>query len=291
MITLVSRLIFIAALVVFAVNCSATSRVECSQLKSKILGRAVPYCVMLPPTYDAQTTQRYPVLYYLHGLGDNEQSLINGGGWSIYEDQLAQKKIGEFLIVTPNGFQSFYINSRDAKVKYEDFFLREFMPAIEKKYRIKDGRGSHGIMGVSMGGYGALHYAFKYPQMFVSVSAHMAALRDTLPPNIDSVPEGALLANIFGRPINTAYYQVNNPLALARKAPIASLKSMKIYFDCGDQDTYRFDVGATELDKILKSRGIPHEFHIYPGGHDLMYVLQHFAASLQWHSRAFGLTR
>jgi S-formylglutathione hydrolase FrmB len=160
------------------------------------------------------------------------------------------------------------------------------MPAIEKKYRIKPGRDSHGIMGVSMGGYGALHYAFKYPQMFVYVSSHMAALRDTLPPNIDSIPEGALLANIFGTPINTAYYQVNNPLALARKAPLASLKSMKIYFDCGDQDTYRFDVGATELDKILKSRGVPHEFHIYPGGHDMSFVLEHFAASLEWQAKA-----
>lgn len=285
---LVSRLFVLIAL---CGSAHAASRVECSQLQSKILGRAVPYCVMLPPSYDTQKAPRYPVLYYLHGLGDNEQSLINGGGWSIYEDQLQQKKIGEFLIVTPNGFQSFYINSRDNKVKYEDFFLREFMPAIEKKYRIKAGRGSHGIMGVSMGGYGALHYAFKYPQMFASVSSHMAALRDTLPPNIDSIPEGALLANIFGRPINTAYYQANNPLALARKAPLASLKSMKIYFDCGDQDTYRFDVGAAQLDKLLKNRGIPHEFHIYPGGHDLMYVLQHFAASLQWHSRAFGLTK
>lgn len=269
----------------------AGSRVDCRQLQSKILGRAVPYCVMLPPSYDTQKTQRYPVLYYLHGLGDNEQSLINGGGWSIYEDQLAQNKIGEFLIVTPNGFHSFYINSRDGKARYEDFFLREFMPAIEKKYRIKPGRGSHGIMGVSMGGYGALHYAFKYPQMFVSVSSHMAALRDALPPNIDSIPEGALLANIFGTPINTAYYQANNPLSLARKAPLTSLKGLKIYFDCGEQDTYRFDVGATQLDQILKSRGIPHEFHLYPGGHDLMYVLQHFATSLQWHSRAFGLTK
>ncbi len=288
---LLSILFLVSALLAFAASAHAASRVDCSQLQSKVLGRAVPYCVMLPPSYDSQKTRRYPVLYYLHGLGDNEQSLINGGGWNIYEDQLAQKKIGEFLIVTPNGFGSFYINSRNGRMKYEDFFLREFMPAIETKYRIESGRAAHGIMGVSMGGYGALHYAFRYPQKFISVSAHMAALRDTLPQNIDSVPEGALLGNIFGKPIDIPYYQANNPLALARKAPLASLKSMKIYFDCGDQDAYRFDVGATQLDKILKARGIPHEFHIYPGGHDLMYVLQHFAASLQWHSRAFGLTK
>ena len=278
-------------LLIAVMTAQAASRVDCSQLPSKVLGRAVPYCVMLPPTYDEQKTQRYPVLYYLHGLGDNEQSLINGGGWSIFEDQLAQKKIGEFLIVTPYEFRSFAINSYDGKLKYEDFFLREFLPAIEKKYRIKAGRTAHGIMGISMGGYGALHYAFKYPQMFVSVSTHMAALRDTLPTNVENVPEGKLLGDIFGKPVDMAYFQINNPLTLARKAPVASLKSMKIYFDCGSEDSYRFDVGTEELHKILQGRGIPHEFHIYPGGHDMLYVLQHFAASLQWHSRAFGLTK
>jgi S-formylglutathione hydrolase FrmB len=285
--------VFLSSLLVLitAMTAHAASRVDCSQFPSKVLGRAVPYCVMLPPSYDEQKSQRYPVLYYLHGLGDNEQSLINAGGWSIYEDQLAQKKVGEFLIVTPYEFRSFAINSRGGKMQYEDFFLREFMPAIEKKYRIKPGRGAHGIMGMSMGGYGALHYAFKYPHMFISVSTHMAALRDTLPTNVESVPEGKLLGDIFGKPIDTAYFQANNPLALARKAPLTQLKSMRIYFDCGDDDSYRFDVGAQELHKILQARGVPHEFHIYPGGHDMMYVLQHFAASLQWHSRAFGLTK
>lgn len=287
----ISNSLLVVALVIFATAANAESRVDCSQLPSKILGRPVPYCVMLPPSYDAQKTRQYPVLYYLHGLGDNEQSLINGGGWSIYEDQLAQKKIGEFLIVTPYEFRSFAINSHDAHMNYENFFLREFIPAIEKKYRIKAGRVAHGIMGISMGGYGALHYAFKYPQMFISASTHMAALRDTLPKNVEGVPEGKLLSDIFGNPIDQAYYQANNPLAIARQAPLPALKSMKIYFDCGSDDSYRFDIGNEELHKTLQSRRVAHEFHIYPGGHDMVYVLQHFAASLQWHSQAFGLTK
>src|SRR6185369_17627624 len=134
----------------------AASRVDCGRIESKILGRAVPYCAMLPPSYDQEKTRRFPVVYYLHGLGDNEQSLINAGGWNIYDDLLSQKKVSEFLIVTPYGYQSFYINSRDGKFRYEDFFLHEFIPEIEKKYRVKVGRASHGIAGVSMGGFGAL---------------------------------------------------------------------------------------------------------------------------------------
>ena len=270
---------------------AAQSRVDCSRLESKILARPVPYCVMLPPSYDADKAKRYPVLYYLHGLGDNEQSLINAGGWNQYEDQLAQKKVGEFLIITPYGFRSFYINSRDGKLQYEDFFLHEFLPAMEKKYRLKPGRASRGIMGVSMGGFGALHYAFKYPQVFGSVSTHMAALQDNLPKNVGNTPEGKMMGSIFGAPISEPYYQANNPLQLARKAPIASLKNTSIYFDCGDHDGYGFNVGNTQLDDVLHQRAIGHEFHIYPGGHDMQFVLEHFGASLQWHSKAFGLTR
>ncbi len=279
-------------LVVVAANVAyAASRVDCSQIQSKMLARPVRYCVMLPPSYDDDKTQRYPILYYLHGLGDNEQSLINAGGWSIYENLLAEKKVGEFMIVTPDGFRSFYINSADGRMRYEDFFLREFIPAIEKKYRVKPGRGSHGIMGVSMGGFGALHYAFKFPQMFVSVSTHMAALLEKLPPSLANAPEGKMLGEIFGSSANVAYYQSTNPLHLVRQTPLAPLKSMKIYFDCGRSDDYGFDVGAEQLHQALQARGVAHEYHIYPGGHDMRFVLDHFAASLEWHSKAFGLTK
>ena len=282
---------FLLTVLLFSLGAHAQSRVDCSRIESKILARPVPYCVMLPPSYDTDKTRRYPVVYYLHGLGDNEQSLINAGGWSQYEDQLASKKVGEFLVITPYGFQSFYINSLDGKMRYEGFFLREFLPTMEKKYRLKPGRASRGIMGVSMGGFGALHYAFKYPRMFVSVSTHMAALQDTLPKEVGDTPEGKMMGTIFGNPIDEAYYQANNPLQLARKAPLSSLRAMKIYFDCGDHDRYGFNVGNEQLHELLKKRGVPHEFHIYPGGHDMQFVLEHFGASLEWHSKAFGLTK
>jgi S-formylglutathione hydrolase FrmB len=160
------------------------------------------------------------------------------------------------------------------------------MPQIEKRYRVKPGRASHGIMGISMGGFGALHYAFKYPQKFSAVSTHMAALVDDLPKNIGDTPEGKMMGTIFGSPIDEAYYQANNPLRLARTAPVASLRSMKIYFDVGDHDHYGFNVGNTALDSILKQRKVPHEFHVYPGGHDMSFVLAHFAASLEWQGKA-----
>src|SRR5271165_3563340 len=90
----------------------AQSRIDCGALNSRILQRPVRYCVLLPPAYDS-STQSYPVLYFLHGLGQNEQTLFNTGGWNLIDDLRQQHKIGDFLIVAPDGFRSFYINSAD----------------------------------------------------------------------------------------------------------------------------------------------------------------------------------
>ena len=76
----------------------ANARAECVSLPSKTLARAVPYCVLLPPSYDAEKTRRYPILYLLHGLGDNDQFLIHSGGMNLVQDLWEQKRLGEFLI-------------------------------------------------------------------------------------------------------------------------------------------------------------------------------------------------
>ena len=170
------RIIALAALL--AMVCSAAhaqGRIECGVVPSRILREAVRYCAFLPSSYDAtaasknpqtKDVRRYPVLYDLHGLGDNEQSLLNTGAWSLIQDLREQHKIGEFLIITPDAERTFYINSRDGRVRYSDFFLQEFMPSIEHRYRVRAGRNSRGVTGMSMGGYGALRSRFRLSATF-----------------------------------------------------------------------------------------------------------------------------
>src|ERR1700756_1451901 len=93
----------------------ATGRVECSSIPSKILARGVPYCVVLPSSFDADKTRHFPILYFLHGLGDNEQFFIHSGAWSLVEDMREKGELGDFLIATPEARSSFYINARDGK--------------------------------------------------------------------------------------------------------------------------------------------------------------------------------
>jgi len=284
-----ARLLFFCLLflITASINLARTSRVECNSTPSKILAHSVPYCIILPPSFDADKLRQFPILYFLHGLGDNEQSFIHTGAWNVTEDLRERNEIKEFLIATPYGGASFYINSKDRKLRYEDFLLQEFFPFIEKRYRAAPGRTHRAIAGISMGGYGALHLAFRHPQLFSSVGAHSAALIEKLPVFLGPTPNSRrsqVLGEVFGTPPDEAFWQRNSPLTLARTA---DLHGLKIYFDCGDQDDYGFDAGTTALDKILNSRNVPHEYHLYPGRHDPVYFGEHLPASLEFASRAF----
>lgn len=267
----------------------AAGRGECLSMRSRVLAGPVAYCVLLPPSYDADKTRRFPVLYYLHGLGDNEQMFLRSGGWSMIQDLWERHEIGEFIIVTPAAGTSFYLNSRDGQYRYEDFLLQDFFPFVESRYRIRAARASRGIAGISMGGYGALRLALRRPDFFGSVAVHSAAIVGELPAvDTGSNARGPLrlFANVFGSPVDRGFWDRNNPLALARTAVLSGLK---IYFDCGSQDDYGFDSGAQALHNLLVSRKVAHEFHLYPGGHNWLYFAEHLPASLEFESRAFGL--
>ena len=284
-----AALMCIAALELGA-TARAAGRAECSAVQSKILRRPVAYCVLLPPSYDTDKTRRYPVFYFLHGLNENAQVLLNSGGWDLIQDLWSEHKIGEFLIVTPDAGNSFYINSRNGHDDYQSFFIREFIPEIERRYRIKAERHDRGIGGVSMGGYGALRFAFLYPQLFAAVTAHSAALIDE--------PKAALtpatnrevtlfMGTAFGKPFNRAYWDRESPFTIVKTHPRPA--GLKIYFDCGTSDSFGFNRGAAKFHDLLDARGIPNEFHLYPGSHNWQYFAQHLPASLEFQSRAFGL--
>jgi len=293
------RIVCVFAIFIASSSAQAQSRIQCNALSSQILKYPVHYCVYLPASYDTGATKtvpdHYPVLYFLHGLGDNEKTLFNSGGWTLLDDLRQEHKLGDFLIVAPEGRRSFYINSADSSVRYSDFFLQEFIPLIEKKYRIAKGRNNRAISGISMGGYGALRFAFSHPEMFSAVSAQSAALITESPQDLDTAarsgaPLGKMLADVFGNPIDSSHWKNNDPFLLAQKNA-AALKRLGIYFNCGQDDNYGFEKGAAALHEELQKEGVKHEYHLYPGDHSLAYFLVHFSEVMEFHSRAFGLVQ
>lgn len=284
------RILFL--LLVLPVSLLAQSRIDCSVMKSRILGEPVHYCVLLPSGYNITNAKRYPVLYFLHGLGQSEKTLFDTGGWTLIDDLRQQHKIGDFLLVAPEGKSTFYINSANGKLRYSDFFVREFMTYVEEKYGGRRARNARGITGVSMGGYGALRFAFAYPELFGSVSAQSAALMTESPQRLNAAfrpgaPMSSMMAAVFGRPVNVFHWRNNSPFVLARRNA-AALQNEAIYFNCGDKDEYGFEKGAEILDRQLTSDHVPHEFHLYSGDHTLGFFLEHIGETLAFHSHAFA---
>jgi S-formylglutathione hydrolase FrmB len=289
------RALFLYACFILASSAGAQSRIDCGAINSAILKRSVRYCVFLPDGYDAgaahNPAKRYPVLYFLHGLGDNEQTLFNSGGWTLIDDLRKKGKIGDFLIVAPEGRRGFYINSADGSVRYSDFFLQEFMPQIERRYRVRPGRDGRAITGISMGGYGALRFAFAHPELFSAVSAQSAALITESPQELDiasrtGAPLATVLGAVFGNPIDVAHWNENSPFVLARRSA-APLRRMAIYFNCGQDDNYGFEKGAARLHDQLLKESVRHEYHAYAGDHSFTYFMSHFEEVMEFHSKEF----
>jgi len=292
-------IILLFASLTLPLSASAQSRIDCDAMISKILKHPIHYCVYLPAGYDssaeANPPRKFPVLYFLHGLGDNEQTLFNSGGWTLLDELRKQHKAGEFLIAAPEGGRTFYINSADGRVRYSDFFLQEFIPQIEAKYRVAKGRANRAISGISMGGYGAIRFGFSHPELFSAVSAQSAALFTESPQEVDNAARsgaqiGKVLGGVFGDPINAAHWKEDSPFALAAKNA-GGLHKTAIYFNCGQDDDYGFEKGAAALHRQLVKEGVKHEYRPYSGDHSLTYFLSHFEEVMEFHSKAFGLTQ
>jgi S-formylglutathione hydrolase FrmB len=265
---------------------SAPSVIQCGSVTSKILNRPVDYCVDLPADYASTASKRYPTLYFLHGLFGNDQRWIDRGGKEIFDQLTADGTIGKFIVVLPNGGETFYINSEDGKDRYEDFFIQEFIPFIDQHYRTITTKEARGISGLSMGGYGALHLAMRHSDLFGSVTATSAVLITGFPNPIPT--EGRwqfysrILSHAFGSPLNQAYWEENSPLTLAKDP--SKFQGLKIYFDVGDHDRYGFEKGAAILDQILDKESYPHTYVLRPGGHGWEFLDQYmkYSLSFQW---------
>ena len=281
-------------LLVFSLELTAqASRVEYKAFQSKLLGREVRYGLYLPPSYNASPAKRYPVLYFLHGLNENEMRWSSRGQTDVMLDRMiGEGKIGEFIVAVPFGATSFYTNTRDGSEKWEDMIVTEFIPAIESTYRVNASRATRGISGISMGGYGALKIAMKHPELFGAVSAHSPVLiQDLSTAQVPGRPGRfqmfiGLFDKIYGINQDLTYWDANNPMTLAKDR--GKWNGLKIYFDCGTEDEYGFFAGAKQLDDMLTQVSYPHEAHLYPGNHGWDYAIQHTGQSLLFHWKAFS---
>ncbi len=249
--------------------------IEREMIKSRILNKEVAYTVYLP--YDYETSNRtYPVVYLLHGYTDDNTGWLQFGEINRYADKaIADGIIPPMIIIMPNGDSSWYINSYDGKENYEDFFVKEFMPSVEKEYRIKAEKKYRGIAGLSMGGYGTLIYSLKHPELFAAAAPLSAAVFDdeALASTPDDRYETAF-GQLYGRGLkgkerlNKDWY-TNSVLKIVEMKTTDELKKVRYWIDCGDDDF--LTKGNCFLHLALADKKVPHEFRVRDGAHTWTY--------------------
>lgn len=278
--------------IINAISAQSTGKViEQKAVKSIILNRSVNYTTYLPPDYD-QSERTYPVVYLLHGYTDDNTGWLQFGEINRYADRaIAAGIIPPMIIIMPDADSSFYINSYDGKEKYEDFFIKEFMPAVEKTWRIKGEKRYRGVAGLSMGGYGTLIYSLKYPELFAAAAPLSAAISDDNA--IVSMPEPSwnrVFAQLYGRGLSgkdrlTRAWYDNSVLKIIETKTADELKKVRYWIDCGDDDF--LTKGNSLLHIALIDRQVPHEYRVRDGAHNWTYWRTGIIDALQFIGDSF----
>ncbi len=284
-------------------SAAPAGRVERKAFHSDALGVDKHVVVYVPAGYDAHPTTRYPVFYYLHGLGGDEDNWIAGGKLDEVADRIALQAI----VVMPDGDDSFYVDSptpidyddcmyhgaglffpeRSHKAtcvrapRYETYMTKDLVGWVDATYRTLATRDGRGIAGLSMGGYGALMLALRHPDVFAAAASHSGvdALLYVGPdpyvagqvkllgdPKLYAKAAGNVgewIESRFGPDIEN--YRAHDPATLVQKLDPGQLA---LYLDCGTEDDLKLYNGARWVHDLLVDRHIEHTFFLGPGGHN-----------------------
>ena len=264
-------LLFVSALSVSVFTLTAKSRIEEFSLKSEELGVEKKYAVYLPDGYD-ESTEKYPVLYLLHGAKGTHLSWVEterGNMQAIVDAEIASGRCRKMIVVMPNasgeGEKNAGKNMGYFNVKgwhYMDFFFEEFIPHIDKKFKslaTKDGRA---VAGLSMGGGGSVVYAQRHPEIFAACYSTSGLLDHRYRP---SIPD---------------YYDVGWLYSVAQTSPVEylrnataeeleKLRSVRWMLDCGDDDKIIFT--NLEFFKEMHREKLPVEFRVRDGKHNWVF--------------------
>jgi len=233
------------------------------KLKSKLMGREMPYRVIFPLAYLGQTREKFPVVYLLHGLAGH------------YDNWTDKTKIAEysarykFIVVTPEGGDGWYTDSATISTdKYEDYIIKELIPGIDAKFRTLADRDHRIIAGLSMGGYGAIKFGLKYPDLFSLVGSFSGALDAPLRGPKSEFLRPSIIS-VFG-PEDSKTRKDNDVYSILRAISADQIKNIPfIYLDCGTEDSF-FQINR-DFDALLVEKKIPHEFRELPGKHEWPY--------------------
>ena len=288
------KLMFIVVLLCLIVSMSRAQGglvYETKTVKSEILNMDRKYAIYLPPGYN-ESDQSYPILYLLHGSGDDQTGWVQFGQVQHIADQtIAEGKAARMIIVMPdaNTGTRGYFNVIQGNFDYEDFFFKELIPHIEKTYRVRSERRYRAIAGLSMGGGGTIFYALHQPDLFAAAAPLSASTgnwdleqfkqRSTTGNNALTGISEERIVDYFNR------HSIEGILNNASEEDMRRIKSIRWYMSCGDDD-FLYE-GNSRMHIVFRQKEIPHEFRIKDGGHTWTYWRMELPLVMEFVSKSF----
>lgn len=253
-------------------------------MTSKILKSERKYAVYLPPDYES-SQRSYPVLYLLHGAGDDQTGWVQFGEiLRITDNAIKEGTATPMIIVMPDadtGKRGYFNQGKDWR--YEDFFFKELLPHVEKKYRIRGEKRYRAVAGLSMGGGGSFMYALHHPELFSSacpLSAYVGPL------TIENLKERMNRGDVkYSEAEIKTYFQQHNAINLIESMAVEDIKSVRWFIDCGDND-FLFE-GNSLVHIAMKKKEIPHEYRVRDGHHSWTYWRESLPLVLSFVSDTF----
>ncbi len=263
----------ILALLVCSVSFAQGTAFSNCEFESKYLNQTAHFSIYLPESYETSNIE-YPVLYLLHGGGDNWKDwLLKGQAAEIADATMGKNGVPEMIIVMPDGIKNWYCNDYKNEFRYEDFFFEELIPYVESNFRARKERSYRAISGLSMGGYGSLLYALKHTDKFAACYAMSIGVFSD-----QKALDGG------GRPMNgkkwyaeeyfgpltkdgklPQYWYDNNIPYLLKNLPDNQKRRVHFAIECGDDE-----LNHDQLEAIMsfKDNNVPMELRISDGGHN-----------------------
>lgn len=232
---------------------------------SAALGQQRKVQVWLPPGYARERTTRYPVIYVLHGLSGSERDFFRLGRLETHlKDALAAKTLPPVIVVSPAGDDGYWTDHAPSGSKpgprWGRYVADDLVAWVDARYRTLADREHRAIVGVSMGGYGALSLALTHPDRFGAAVSLSGALFPTVPTH------RPVYKRVWGNPPDPAWFAKASPMELLRTLPLDA-PMPALYLQVGRSDELGFAAFAEAAHRVLVERGVDHTFHVTPGGH------------------------
>ncbi len=269
-----------------------TRLLENESVESEILNRTINYAVLLPENYN-KTADTYPVVYLLHGYGDDQTAWYKNGLIQYYSDlNVAQN--GPMIFVMPQAFNTYYVNKYNGNYPYMDFFTTELVPKIDSIYRTKKDKTQRAVMGYSMGGYGALIIPAMNPEMFtISVPLSMSFRTDEQylaePQSVFDYQWGPIFGGTgtSGAARLTNHFTTHSPFHFFDQSDLSSYSQLRVLIDCGD-DEESLSITNGELHNLMRTKNLNHEYRVRNGGHSWDYWHKSLPEALTFISYGFA---